>query len=245
MSGLDQFSHISIKYIRNYGYENYLNDLESLNEECIFICDHQEVFTIGKNHKKNDIIFQNEESRKIYLKFLYKINRGGKATYHEPGQIVLYPVINIKIRKIKLGDFIAKLHDVATAFLNDVCQNNFQFQAEPRNPGIYRLNPKTLNNEKIVSIGLGIKNGFIQHGIAINFSNELNLPKHIISCGEKNRKFTSLKKIYPDAINQYISKKGTEFLKKIEKCIQSDNIQKDEHYYGSLILLYHFFKSFK
>ena len=163
----------------------------------------------------------------------------------EPGQIVFYPHLNIKKRNMKLGDFIYKLQKSVLTFLDEVCQKKYQFLTERKRPGIYWINEKTNSNDKIASIGLNVKQGFIQHGVAINFTNDLLLSKSIISCGEKNRKSVSLENIYPDIVNQYLKKNGTTFFKGLEKIFTPHNFAKTMHYYGCLILLYFFYKEWE
>ena len=177
----------SIKLIR---YENAISFLEKrLKEvidkkstELIWILEHHDVFTGGKNYNQNDILDKSIE--------VIQTNRGGKITYHGPGQLVCYFVLDLKNRKKDIRQFIKIIEKTIIETLDYF---NIDVFADNKNIGIwYKDKDET---KKVAAIGLRISKWIVYHGFSININNSLNKYKKIIPCGITNRGITNLKLI--------------------------------------------------
>ena len=162
--------------------ETRLKDLVNGTEkELIWILEHSEVFTAGTSYNKNEII---DKSIKIL-----ETNRGGKITYHGPGQLVCYFVIDLRNKK-DIRKFITVIEKTIIQTLKDYKIETFP---DKENIGIWYKNGETI--EKVAAIGIRVSKWIAYHGFAININNNLNQYKKIIPCGIRNKGVTNLEKI--------------------------------------------------
>ena len=163
--------------------EKRLLDINQHNSnDLIWILEHEDLYTAGTSYKENEII---DKSIKIF-----KTNRGGKITYHGPGQLICYFVIDLKKRKKDIRKFISKLEKTIIETLKFYNINTF---ADKNNIGIwYNDNSKI---KKVAAIGIRISKWIAYHGFSININNDLEKYKAIIPCGIKNKGVINLKKI--------------------------------------------------
>ena len=158
---------------------------ENIKEEEIWFLEHQNVFTAGSSTPKE---FKIDEINKIPV---IKFNRGGKITFHGPGQLVIYPLINLKKRKKNIIDYINSLEDICIkAFKRSDIK---LYRKKEKNRGLWVQN----NNElkKIIFIGLRFSKGIIYHGLSINFNLDLDNFQKIDPCGLKSKDISSLKEL--------------------------------------------------
>ena len=158
---------------------------ENIKEEEIWFLEHQNVFTAGSSTPKE---FKIDKINKIPV---IKVNRGGKITFHGPGQLVIYPLINLKKRKKNIIDYINSLEDIC---INAFKRNDIKlFRKKEKNRGLWVEN----NNElkKIIFIGLRYSNGIIHHGLSINFDLDLDNFQKIDPCGLNSKDISSLKEL--------------------------------------------------
>ena len=148
--------------------------------ELIWILEHSHIYTCGTNVKKNEIL---DKSIKII-----KTNRGGKITYHGPGQLIFYFVINLNKRKKDIRWFISIIEKTIIETLNEYNIKSFN---DKKNIGIWTKYKK--DNKKIAAIGLKIKKWIAFHGFSLNVSVDLNKYKKIMPCGLNNDKVINLK----------------------------------------------------
>ena len=151
--------------------EKRVNNLALNNgKELIWFLEHKSIFTAGTSYKENEII---EKSIKIF-----KTNRGGKITWHGPGQIICYMVINLNKRKKDIRKFITAIEKSIINTLDELDIVSFN---DKKNVGIW-INH---NNEikKIAAIGIRVKKWIAFHGFSINYSNSLKEYKKIVPCG--------------------------------------------------------------
>ena len=151
-------------------------------DELVWILEHEEIYTAGKNHKDSEII---DKSIKIV-----KTNRGGKITYHGPGQLICYFVIDLKKRKKDIRKFISLIEKSIITTLKFYKIKTF---ADRNNIGIW-YNDKS-GVKKVAAIGLRVSKWIAYHGFSINISNDLRKYDAIIPCGIKSKGVTNLKKI--------------------------------------------------
>jgi len=162
--------------------ESRLKDLYENNEqELIWTLEHNEVFTAGTSYKENEII---DKSIKIL-----ETNRGGKITYHGPGQLICYFVIDLREKK-DIRKFITIIEKTIIQTLKFYKIETFP---DKDNIGIWHK----YNNEvkKIAAIGIRVSKWIAYHGFAININNDLENYKKIIPCGISDKGVTNLKNI--------------------------------------------------
>ena len=162
--------------------ESRLKDLYENNEqELIWTLEHNEVFTAGTSYKENEII---DKSIKIL-----ETNRGGKITYHGPGQLICYFVLDLRKKK-DIRKFITIIEKTIIQTLKFYKIETFP---DKDNIGIWHK----YNNEvkKIAAIGIRVSKWIAYHGFAINVYNDLENYKKIIPCGISDKGVTNLKNI--------------------------------------------------
>ncbi len=165
-------------------------------KELIWFLEHKPIFTAGTSYKETEIL---EKSIKIL-----KTNRGGKITWHGPGQIICYMVINLNNRKKDIRKFILAIEKSIINTLEELDIKSFN---DRNNIGIW-INH---NNEikKIAAIGIRVKKWIAFHGFSINYSNNLKEYKKIIPCGINDRgieKITNIKKVSKKRILEILKK---------------------------------------
>ena len=153
------------------------------NKELIWVLEHPKTYTAGVSFKQNEII-----DKKIKI---IKTNRGGKITLHNPGQKIIYFVINLNNRKKDIRKFINTIEVSVIEFLKFLKINA---KKDKKNIGIW------VKEKKIAAIGLRVSRWVAFHGFSINISNNLNEYLNIVPCGLDNKKITSVyaeRKIIP------------------------------------------------
>tara|TARA_B100001063_G_C16632134_1_gene486371 strand:+ start:278 stop:889 length:612 start_codon:yes stop_codon:yes gene_type:complete len=145
------------------------------NKELIWILEHPKTYTAGVSFKQNEII-----DNKIKI---IKTNRGGKITLHNPGQKIVYFVINLNIRKRDIRKLISILETSIIEFLKIL---KIKGKKDKDNIGIW------VKGKKIAAIGLRVSRWIAFHGFSINISNNLDEYLKIVPCGLNNKKITSV-----------------------------------------------------
>ena len=155
--------------------KNNLSDL-------IWVLEHEEIYTAGTSYDEKEIL---DNSIKIV-----KTNRGGKITYHGPGQLICYFCIDLKNRKKDIRKFISMLEKTIIETLKFY---NIKTFADKKNIGIWYKNDKKV--KKVAAIGVRVSKWIAYHGFSININNNLKKYNAIIPCGIKDKGVTSLKEI--------------------------------------------------
>ncbi|MEP7234691.1 MAG: lipoyl(octanoyl) transferase LipB [Ignavibacteriota bacterium] len=159
-------------------------------EDCdtLILCQHPPVYTLGRVTEQTNILFTDAELEKIGAE-KFEIERGGDVTFHGPGQLVGYPLLNLSHFKEDLGWYLRALEETIILTLS-------YFQVEG-----YRIAGRTgvwvrssVGEEKICSIGIKASRWCTMHGFAFNVNTDLSYFDHIIACGIGDRKMTSLSK---------------------------------------------------
>ena len=168
------------------------------NKELLWILEHPTTYTAGVSFNKKDII-----DKKIKI---FKSNRGGKITLHNPGQKIIYFVINLNKRKKDIRKLINSIEKSIIQFLE-----NYKIQAknDKKNIGIW------VNDKKIAAIGIRVSRWIAYHGCSINISNNLNQYLKIIPCGLDNKKVTSILKIISVKPKKFENNLANIFIKNI------------------------------
>jgi len=162
--------------------ERLLNVDQNKSNELIWTLEHPDIYTAGTSYNESDIL---DKSIKIL-----ETNRGGKITYHGPGQLICYFVIDLKKRKKDVRNFITIIEKTIIDTLQFF---NIKTFSDKENIGIwYKDNEQT---KKVAAIGVRISKWIAYHGFSININNNLEKYKAIIPCGIKDKGITNLKQI--------------------------------------------------
>ena len=151
-------------------------------DELLWILEHNSVYTAGTSSKNIDLLDKN-------LKVI-KTNRGGKHTYHGPGQKVVYFVLNLNKREKDIRKLVNKIENCIMDVLKEY---NIESYPDRNNVGIW-VDDKN-KSKKIAAIGIRVKKWVAYHGFALNISNDLSKYNGIIPCGIKDRGITNFKKL--------------------------------------------------
>tara|TARA_B110000046_G_C12971109_1_gene388958 strand:+ start:74 stop:703 length:630 start_codon:yes stop_codon:yes gene_type:complete len=172
--------------------------------DLIWILEHDEIYTAGTSYSEEELLNKNIN--------LIKTNRGGKITYHGPGQLICYFVIDLKKRHKDIRKFISLIEKT---IVESLLQFNIDSFGDPKNIGIW-INEKA-NIKKVAAIGIRVSKWIAYHGFAINISNDLKKYQNIIPCGIIDKGVTSLKKLNNQNYNNLSNVIIDSFTKNLEK----------------------------
>lgn len=168
------------------------NRRESLNiptSNYLLFVEHPHVYTLGKSGDMNNLLVSENELKKKDAKF-YKINRGGDITYHGPGQIVCYPILDLDNFFTDIHKYLRFLEEVIILTLNDY---DLKASRNPGKTGVW-LDIETPFARKICAMGVRASRWVTMHGFALNVNVDLSYFDVIIPCGISNNSVTSLNK---------------------------------------------------
>ena len=169
---------------------------ENKANELIWALEHPKVFTAGATYKEEELIDKSIN--------LIKTNRGGKITYHGPGQKIFYLIINLNKRKKDIRKFVSLIEKTIIGTLQEYEINAFN---DPDNIGIWIKHKNKI--KKVAAIGIRVSNWIAYHGFSINIDNDLDEYNRIIPCGIYNKGIINLKSIkdqnYKNLNNKIIS----------------------------------------
>ena len=151
--------------------------LKNPGDEFIVLVEHDHVYTLGKNANSSNILNKACD--------IIQTDRGGDVTYHGPGQLVAYPIINLKMRKIGVKSYVEMVEKLISDTL-------IHFGLESHVP--FKETGVWVKDRKIASIGIHVSRGVTMHGLAININTDLSYFENIISCGIEGVKMTTLDK---------------------------------------------------
>jgi lipoyl(octanoyl) transferase len=175
-----------IPIIRELGlqpYEPIWHEMQQFTQERtdqtpdeIWVLDHLPVYTLGLNGKTEHVLNPHDIP-------VIKSDRGGQVTYHGPGQLIVYTLLDLNRLKLGIRQLVTLLEQ---AMITALSQFDINAVAKPEAPGVY------VNNKKIGSIGIRIKRNCCYHGISLNNSMDLTPFNHINTCGFKGLQVTQL-----------------------------------------------------
>ena len=155
---------------------------ENKSKDLIWILEHKDIYTAGTSYTKSEIL---DKSIKII-----KTNRGGKITYHGPGQLICYFVIDLKKKRKDIRKFISSIEKTIIDTLKFYNIDSF---ADKNNIGIWYNNKSKI--QKVAAIGVRVSKWIAYHGFSININNDLKKYDAIIPCGIKDKGITNLNEI--------------------------------------------------
>ena len=168
--------------------------------ELVWILEHPNVYTGGTSYKDFEILDKNIK--------IIKTNRGGKITWHGPGQIICYFVIDLNKRNKDIRKFILNLEKIIIKTLKEYKIKSF---SDRKNIGIWVNHKKKI--KKISAIGIKVKHWIAYHGFSININNDLESYKKIIPCGITDKDVVSLIQIKNQSYNSFYKKIIKNFIK--------------------------------
>ena len=160
--------------------------------DLLLILEHPHVITLGRRGNRSHLIASSEvlEAMKIPI---FHVERGGDVTYHGPGQMVVYPILDLKEYGYRLIRYIGQLEEVILRVLIDF---RIQGKRDSLNRGVW------VDGEKIASVGVAIKRWVSFHGFSLNYETNLKYFELINPCGLEGKKMTSMAKILGKEISR-------------------------------------------
>jgi lipoyl(octanoyl) transferase len=159
-------------------------------EHFLLLCEHPPVYTLGKSGNITNILISEEEMQQKGIQF-FKINRGGDITFHGPGQIVGYPIIDLEKMYTDIGRYLRELEEVIIDTLGHFGIKGERSKGET---GVW-INPNIPGKErKICAMGVRCSRWITMHGFALNVNTDLDYFNNIIPCGIADKKVTSMAK---------------------------------------------------
>ena len=174
-----------VQDLKRKNYQDTLKIQESLREqvlsnpshEYLILVEHEHVYTLGKNANYSNILNKACD--------IIQTDRGGDVTYHGPGQLVAYPIINLKKRKIGVKSYVKMIEQLIS---NTLMYYGLETHVPIKETGVW------VEDKKIASIGIHVSRGVTMHGLAVNISTDLSYFDNIISCGIEGVKMTTIDK---------------------------------------------------
>jgi lipoyl(octanoyl) transferase len=165
-------------------------------DDVLLFCEHPHVLTLGRNASQKNLLASENVLRQKNVE-LRETNRGGDITYHGPGQIVGYPILNLHPIRRDVHWYVRTLEEVMIRASADFGITAYRI---PGKTGIWVQPPGNTPEEKLAAIGVHISRWVTSHGFAFNVSTDLRYFDLIIPCGIADRKATSLEKLLKRAV---------------------------------------------
>lgn len=160
--------------------------------DSVLIVEHLPVFTIGRGGSRKNLLVTEEYLGKQGISVI-DVDRGGDITFHSPGQLVVYPILDLKKRTKDLHKYLRDLEEVVISFLRKYTVTGIRIAGAT---GVWG------RDKKIASIGIAAKDWITYHGLSVNINNDTRFFSMINPCGMEGLKVTSLKEVLGREIHQ-------------------------------------------
>jgi lipoyl(octanoyl) transferase len=167
-----------------------IQDLPLTTQNYLLFVEHPPVFTLGKSGNMNNVLLSEEKLNERGIEF-FRTNRGGDITFHGPGQIVGYPILDLEKFDTDIGHYLRNLEEVIILTLADYGIDAGRSKGET---GVWIDAEVKGKERKVCAIGVRCSRWITMHGFAFNVGTDLNYFNHIIPCGIQNKQVTSLQK---------------------------------------------------
>lgn len=154
--------------------------------DTLLLLEHPHVFTMGKAAAPDHVLWNEAERERRQVEVIWS-DRGGEATYHGPGQLVGYPILDLTRFDLTIPQYIAKLERSLIEFLGEL-----GVDSEPGEPGLTGV---WSGGEKVAAIGIKLNRSVVSHGFALNLTTDLHYFDGIIPCGHADKRPTSVEAI--------------------------------------------------
>jgi lipoyl(octanoyl) transferase len=154
--------------------------------DTLLLLEHPHVFTIGRSGTGDHLLWDEDECRRRQVEVIWS-DRGGDATYHGPGQLVGYPILDVR----RLGhDILTYLRTLETSLISYLAE--LGIESEPGGPGLTGV---WSGGEKVAAIGVKMNHSVVSHGFALNLTTDLDYFDGIVPCGLVGKRATSVEKL--------------------------------------------------
>ena len=204
--------------IRHLGMQDYQSTLEKMQafnasrdentSDEIWLLQHPPVFTLGTNSKEEHLL--NPDNIPVV-----QSDRGGQVTYHAPGQLIAYVLLDVKRKNMGVRNLVTALERAVIKFL---AKQGIEANADPKAPGVY------VGGEKIAALGLRVKRRGCYHGLSLNVDMDLTDFDRINPCGYPDLQVTSLQKL-----GRNLGMQQATWLLTKELCMQLNIVNISEH----------------
>jgi lipoyl(octanoyl) transferase len=168
--------------------ENRTNNTNIKTQSFLIFCEHPHVYTLGKSGDLKNLLLDEEGLENAHATF-YKINRGGDITYHGPGQIVGYPILDLDYFFTDIHKYLRLLEE---AIINTLKHYNINSGRVEGLTGVWIDGDQPEKARKICAMGVRCSRWVTMHGFAFNVNSDLNYFKNIIPCGIDDKAVTSM-----------------------------------------------------
>ncbi len=188
---------------------------EGLVEEVLLLLEHPPTLTVGKRGKWDHLLVPLEELRERGLAW-YRTDRGGDITFHGPGQLVAYPIMDLRKRGFGLRDYLWGLQETVIRLLADF---SLAGERDPEQVGVW------VGSKKICAFGVAVRHGITTHGLALNVNTDLSFFSLIHPCGLTDRGVTSMadRKNAPQPMGEIVQR----FVDHFSRVFSLEMIRKD------------------
>jgi lipoyl(octanoyl) transferase len=159
-------------------------------ENKIIFCEHPPVITIGKHGLSSNLLFPEKTLREKNVE-LYHVNRGGDVTYHGPGQMVVYPILDLEALGFGLKEYVHRMEEVV---IQTLAGYGIKGERLAGATGVWLDKDRPERARKIAAIGVRCSRYITMHGLALNINTDLSYFKLINPCGFVDKGVTSLQK---------------------------------------------------
>ncbi len=168
---------------------DYGSDQQLITPNHLLFCEHHAVYTLGRSGSAQNLLIDNLQLKARNVEF-FRTNRGGDITFHGPGQIVGYPIINLEYFVTGVKEYIFKIEESIIKMLNDYSIEATRLEGAT---GVW-LDIETRRARKICAIGVRTSRWVSMHGFALNVNTDLDYFNHINPCGFSDKAVTSMQK---------------------------------------------------
>ena len=181
----------------------------------LLLVEHPPVFTIGWRESEGDFLSPRETIAADGIEIV-KTNRGGRITYHGPGQMVGYFIVKLEALGIGIKELVRAIEEGCLRLLAGC---GIEAAREPQHPGIW------VGRMKIAAIGLHVQHGVTEHGVALNVAGDLKPYRHIVACGIRDRGVTSMAQLLatPPAMTEV----KREFVRQVGDVLSKDLVERN------------------
>lgn len=183
MGTLDS-SKIRVKNIKQSNYQEIWQDMQNFTQKRdadtideLWVVEHDPIFTLGRNGKEAHILEKSDIP-------IIKVDRGGQVTYHGPGQLVIYFLLDLHRRNLGIRKLVTLIEN---SIIKLLAKHNLNAESQPKAPGVY------IDGEKIAALGLRVSKGCTTHGLSLNIDMDLSPFSSINPCGYKGLVATQTK----------------------------------------------------
>ena len=166
---------------------NRKNNLNSITPNFLLFVEHDHVYTLGNSGNENNLIFDKKRLEEMGIKY-HKTNRGGDITYHGPGQLVCYPILDLENFYRDIHKYLRDLEEVV---INTLDYFNISASGNSKETGVW-LDVGTPEERKICAMGIKVSRWVTMHGLALNVNTNLSYFNGIVPCGISEKGVTSI-----------------------------------------------------